>query len=216
MMSTKEHEKRHRSRCSCSPRHNPSVFSRIMRERSRSPKQKLRKREGGVFKRLGDKRKSVYARSDNHNQHSYSRYTEAFSESKDNGGSIGNQDQRKRNQVGRKTTCPSHGYMKKSIILHPESATLISQKPRCLATSLLPDRVIISSSINSKKKRRFERGEELERGFKTKTKGLHSQKKNEKQHPSPCEVKGIYTKDKRRPKGSVGLLIGLSPITLGL
>nr|GEW14088.1 hypothetical protein [Tanacetum cinerariifolium] len=46
-------------------------------------------------------------------------------------------------------------------------------------------RVIISSSMNTKKKRRFERGEELERRFKTKTKWLHSQKRNEKQHPSP-------------------------------
>nr|GEV88099.1 reverse transcriptase domain-containing protein [Tanacetum cinerariifolium] len=56
-MSTKEHEKRHRS-----------------------PKQKLEEKEGGVFKRLGDRGKSVSARSDSHNQRSYSRYTKAFSE----------------------------------------------------------------------------------------------------------------------------------------
>nr|GEV91939.1 reverse transcriptase domain-containing protein [Tanacetum cinerariifolium] len=77
-MSTREHEKRHRSRRSCSPRPSPSVFSRIRRERSRSPKQKLREKERGVFKRLEDKGKSVAARSDSHNQRSYSRYTEAF------------------------------------------------------------------------------------------------------------------------------------------
>ncbi|GKA75701.1 hypothetical protein Tco_0782079, partial [Tanacetum coccineum] len=41
---TKEHEKRHRSRRSCSLR--TSVFSRIRRERSRSPRQ--RSKEGGV------------------------------------------------------------------------------------------------------------------------------------------------------------------------
>ncbi|GJZ62855.1 hypothetical protein Tco_0619276 [Tanacetum coccineum] len=44
-MSTKEHEKRHISRRSRSPR--SSVFSRIRRERSRSPRQKLK--EGGIY-----------------------------------------------------------------------------------------------------------------------------------------------------------------------
>nr|GEV40348.1 reverse transcriptase domain-containing protein [Tanacetum cinerariifolium] len=52
-MSTREHEKRHRSRRSRSLRPSPIVFSRIRRERSRSPKQKLREKEGGVFKRFG-------------------------------------------------------------------------------------------------------------------------------------------------------------------
>ncbi|GJR23753.1 reverse transcriptase domain-containing protein [Tanacetum coccineum] len=49
-MSTREHEKRHKSRRSRSPRPSPSVFSRIRRERSRSPRQKLREKEGGVIK----------------------------------------------------------------------------------------------------------------------------------------------------------------------
>ncbi|GJV52261.1 hypothetical protein Tco_1448002 [Tanacetum coccineum] len=49
MIDTKEHEKRHRSRRSRSPK--TSVFSRIRRERSRSPRQGSK--EGGVFKRLG-------------------------------------------------------------------------------------------------------------------------------------------------------------------
>nr|GEW80461.1 hypothetical protein [Tanacetum cinerariifolium] len=81
-MSTKEHGNRHRSRCSCIPR--TSVFSRIRRERSRSPRQ--RKKEGGVFKRLGSREKSVSACSDNYDHHSHSRYTEALSESEDSGG----------------------------------------------------------------------------------------------------------------------------------
>ncbi|GKD76277.1 hypothetical protein Tco_1334559 [Tanacetum coccineum] len=85
-MSTREHEKRQKSRRSRSPRPSPSVFSIIRRERSRSPRQKLREKEGGVFKRLGNKEKSVPARSDSHSQRSYSRYMEAFSESEDNGG----------------------------------------------------------------------------------------------------------------------------------
>ncbi|GJU56530.1 hypothetical protein Tco_1230244 [Tanacetum coccineum] len=84
-MSTREHEKRHRSRRPRSLRPSPSVFSRIRRERSRSPRQKLREKEGGVFKSLGNREKSV-TRSDSHNQRSYSRYTEAFSESEDGGG----------------------------------------------------------------------------------------------------------------------------------
>ncbi|GJW37300.1 hypothetical protein Tco_0060220 [Tanacetum coccineum] len=61
MMSTRVHEKRHRPRRSRSPRPSPSVFSRIRRERSRSPRKKLREKEGGI-------------------------YTEAFSESEDSGG----------------------------------------------------------------------------------------------------------------------------------
>ncbi|GKE13648.1 hypothetical protein Tco_1421225 [Tanacetum coccineum] len=85
-MSTREHEKRHRSRRSRRPRPDTSVFSRIRRERSRSPKQNLRENEGGVFKRLGSKERSVSAHSDSHNQRSYSRYTEAFSESEYSGG----------------------------------------------------------------------------------------------------------------------------------
>nr|GEU40564.1 reverse transcriptase domain-containing protein [Tanacetum cinerariifolium] len=87
-MNTKEHDKRHRSRRSRSPR--TSVFSRIRRERSRSPIRRERSRsprkkvkEGGVFKRLGSKGKSVSARSDSYNNHSHSRYTEALSESED-------------------------------------------------------------------------------------------------------------------------------------
>ncbi|GKD27286.1 hypothetical protein Tco_1233500 [Tanacetum coccineum] len=45
-MSTREYGKRHRSRRSHSPKPSPSVFSRIRRERSRSPRQKLREKEG--------------------------------------------------------------------------------------------------------------------------------------------------------------------------
>ncbi|GJV93047.1 hypothetical protein Tco_1540860 [Tanacetum coccineum] len=83
-MSTKEYEKRYRSRRSCSPGPSPSVFSRLKRDRSRSPKPK--EKEGGVFKRLGSRERSVSARSDSHNQPSYSRYTGVLSESKDNRG----------------------------------------------------------------------------------------------------------------------------------
>nr|GEU93767.1 hypothetical protein [Tanacetum cinerariifolium] len=90
-MSTKEHDKRHRSRHFYSPR--TSVFSRIRRERSRSPIRRgwsrlprEREKEGGMFKRLGSRGKSVSVRSDNYNQNSHLRYTKALSKSKDSRG----------------------------------------------------------------------------------------------------------------------------------
>nr|GEX60577.1 hypothetical protein [Tanacetum cinerariifolium] len=69
-MNTKEHERRHRSRRLRSPR--PSVFSRIRRGWSRSPRQNFREKEGGVFKRLGNRERSVSARLDSHSHRSYS------------------------------------------------------------------------------------------------------------------------------------------------
>nr|GFA27231.1 hypothetical protein [Tanacetum cinerariifolium] len=69
-INTKEHERRYRSRRSSSPR--PSVFSRIRPDRSRSPRQNSREREGGVLRRLENKGRSVYI--------------EALSESEDSGG----------------------------------------------------------------------------------------------------------------------------------
>ncbi|GJV40470.1 hypothetical protein Tco_1418910 [Tanacetum coccineum] len=78
-MSTKEYERSHRSRRSRSPRPSPSVFSKIRRDRSRSPRQRSREKEGDVFKRLGSRGKSVSARSDSYNQHSHSMYIEALS-----------------------------------------------------------------------------------------------------------------------------------------
>nr|GFB27577.1 hypothetical protein [Tanacetum cinerariifolium] len=90
-MNAKKHDKRRRSRCSRSPR--TSVFSMIRHERSRSPIRRERSRslrqmakEGGVFKKLGSRGKSVSARSDSYNQHFHSRYTEALSEREDSGG----------------------------------------------------------------------------------------------------------------------------------
>ncbi|GKA00631.1 hypothetical protein Tco_0673181 [Tanacetum coccineum] len=93
MTDTKEHEKRHRSRRSRSPR--TSVFSRMRHERSRSPRK--RSKEGGVFKRLGSRGKSVSARSDSYSQNSHSKYTEALSESEDSEG--GHWKSRSKNKI---------------------------------------------------------------------------------------------------------------------
>nr|GEU56963.1 reverse transcriptase domain-containing protein [Tanacetum cinerariifolium] len=57
MMNRKEHERKHRSRSSCSLRPTPSVFSRIRRDRSRLPRQNSRER--GMFKRLRNRGKST-------------------------------------------------------------------------------------------------------------------------------------------------------------
>nr|GEX47992.1 retrovirus-related Pol polyprotein from transposon TNT 1-94 [Tanacetum cinerariifolium] len=56
------------------------------------------------------------------------------------------------------------------------------------------------STHENKRKEEDENEEELERGNKQKQKDgcIHTQKKNENQHPSPCVVKGIYTKEKKR------------------
>nr|GEU96162.1 reverse transcriptase domain-containing protein [Tanacetum cinerariifolium] len=81
-LQDKEYERRHRSRRFRSPR--PIVFLRIKRDRSRSPRQNSREKEGGVFKRLENRGNSMSARSDRHNWHSYSRYMKALSESEDN------------------------------------------------------------------------------------------------------------------------------------
>ncbi|GKE82820.1 hypothetical protein Tco_1552820, partial [Tanacetum coccineum] len=84
-----------------SPERNPSVFSRIRRDRSESPRHRPEgRRDGGVFNILGGKGKSVYAHSKSryHSYHSRrtnptpkkcyhkgtsSQDTEAFSESED-------------------------------------------------------------------------------------------------------------------------------------
>ncbi|GJX81822.1 hypothetical protein Tco_0331303 [Tanacetum coccineum] len=81
-IDTKEHEKRHISRYSCSPR--TSVFSRIRHERSRSPRR--RSKEGGVFKSLGSRGKNVPAHSDSYSRNSHSKYIKALLESEDSEG----------------------------------------------------------------------------------------------------------------------------------
>ncbi|GJV93960.1 reverse transcriptase domain-containing protein [Tanacetum coccineum] len=71
-----------RQRRSRSPHHNPSVFTRLRRERSRSSwheyKDKARK-EGTVFKRLGSRGRSTSVYSDNRQESS--KYTKGHSES---------------------------------------------------------------------------------------------------------------------------------------
>nr|GEV01458.1 reverse transcriptase domain-containing protein [Tanacetum cinerariifolium] len=99
-MSTKKHEKRHRSRHSRSPRPTPSVISIIRRDRLRSPRKKSGERERGVFKRLGSRGKSVSASSDSYSQLSHSRYTEALSESKDSGDGHWKSRSRRKNSIG--------------------------------------------------------------------------------------------------------------------
>ncbi|GJY27237.1 reverse transcriptase domain-containing protein [Tanacetum coccineum] len=70
-----------------SPRRNPSVFTRLRRERSRSPRHEYKnkeRRESTVFKRLGSRGRSTSAHSDSRQESS--RYTENYSESEDSEG----------------------------------------------------------------------------------------------------------------------------------
>ncbi|GJT72222.1 reverse transcriptase domain-containing protein [Tanacetum coccineum] len=80
-------EEPRRQRPSRSPRHSPSVFTRLRLERSRSPqhdhKSKVR-RESIVFKRLGSRGRSASTHSDSHQESS--RYTENYSENEDSEG----------------------------------------------------------------------------------------------------------------------------------
>ncbi|GJU26598.1 hypothetical protein Tco_1165219 [Tanacetum coccineum] len=76
-----------RQRRSRSPRRNPSVFTRLRLERSRSPRHEYKKkerRESTVFKRLGSRGRSTSAHSDSRQESS--RYTENYSESEDSEG----------------------------------------------------------------------------------------------------------------------------------
>ncbi|GJT81415.1 hypothetical protein Tco_1055757 [Tanacetum coccineum] len=76
-----------RQRRSCSPRHNPSVFTRLRRKRSRSPRHEYKskaRRESAVFKRLESRGRSTSVHSDSRRESS--RYTENHSESEDSEG----------------------------------------------------------------------------------------------------------------------------------
>ncbi|GJY66950.1 reverse transcriptase domain-containing protein [Tanacetum coccineum] len=57
-------------------------------------------------------RERVVARSNSHNQTSYSRYTDALSESEDSRGGHWKSRSKKKNQVGRRTICLSHSHIK--------------------------------------------------------------------------------------------------------
>ncbi|GKC12292.1 reverse transcriptase domain-containing protein [Tanacetum coccineum] len=102
-----------RHRCSHSPHPSSSIFTRLKRERSRSPrhdhKNKTRK-ESTVFKRLGSRGWSVSAYSDSHQESS--RYTENHSESEDSEGGTGGLSHESRSPASKMTTSPNLGHVK--------------------------------------------------------------------------------------------------------
>ncbi|GKE39252.1 hypothetical protein Tco_1462657 [Tanacetum coccineum] len=76
-----------RHRRSRSPHRNPSVFTRLRRERSRSLRHEYKnkeRRESTVFKRLGSRGRSTSVHSDSRQESS--RYTENYSKSEDSEG----------------------------------------------------------------------------------------------------------------------------------
>ncbi|GJZ19781.1 reverse transcriptase domain-containing protein [Tanacetum coccineum] len=90
-----------RQRRSRSPRHNPSVFTRLRRERSRSSRHEYKdkaRREGTMFKRLESRGRSKSVYSDNGQESS--RYTKGHSESEDSeGGHWKSKSRRKKSSV---------------------------------------------------------------------------------------------------------------------
>ncbi|GKD40601.1 hypothetical protein Tco_1260808, partial [Tanacetum coccineum] len=118
------HEKRYRSRRSCSPRPSPSMFSRLKRDRSRSPKPK--EKEGGVFKRLGSRGRSVSACSDSH--------TGTLSKSEDSGGGHWKSRSKKKKPSREEDDLSQPWVCEEVDPLHLESATSISKKQECRVT----------------------------------------------------------------------------------
>nr|GEZ54916.1 reverse transcriptase domain-containing protein [Tanacetum cinerariifolium]GEZ54935.1 reverse transcriptase domain-containing protein [Tanacetum cinerariifolium] len=109
-MSTKEYERRHRSRRSCSPR--PSVFSRIKRYRSRSPRQNSKEREDACLKGWVTKERvcpHAQTAATNTPTQGIQKHPQKVKIAE---AGIGNQDQRKGSQAGRRMTYLSHGDIK--------------------------------------------------------------------------------------------------------
>nr|GEX17004.1 reverse transcriptase domain-containing protein [Tanacetum cinerariifolium] len=112
-----EHGRRRRSRSSRSMSKSPkptSVFSRIRRDRSESPRHMDSERET-VFTRLGRKEKGISNRlgepipGKHYHEGSSSQSTKAFSKSKDSGGGHWKSRLKKKSQALKKTTYPNHG-----------------------------------------------------------------------------------------------------------
>ncbi|GJR29981.1 hypothetical protein Tco_1106213 [Tanacetum coccineum] len=88
--SPRRHRRSHSSRSRHNPCQSQSVFARLKRERSRSPRhdrQNKTRRETTIFKRLGGGGRSMSAYSDSLQESS--RYTERYSESEDSEGGHG-------------------------------------------------------------------------------------------------------------------------------
>ncbi|GJT76488.1 reverse transcriptase domain-containing protein [Tanacetum coccineum] len=99
-----------RQRCSRSPRYSPSVFTRLRRERSRSPRRDHKskaRRESTVFKRLGTKGRSASTHSDSRQESS--RYTENHSENEDSEGGHWKSKSRRQSPVSKMTISPNLG-----------------------------------------------------------------------------------------------------------
>ncbi|GKA37119.1 hypothetical protein Tco_0723684, partial [Tanacetum coccineum] len=89
-----------RQRRSCSPRHNPSVFTRLRRERLRSPQHEYKSKamESTVFKRLESRGRSTSVHFDSRQESS--KYTENHSGSENSeGGHWKSKSRRKKSSV---------------------------------------------------------------------------------------------------------------------
>ncbi|GJU75278.1 reverse transcriptase domain-containing protein [Tanacetum coccineum] len=122
-MSPRRHGRSH------SPRQSSSVFTRLKRERSRSPRHDRKnktRRESSVFKRFGCKGRSVSAYSDSRQESS--RYTKNHSESEDSEGGIGGLSHESRSPASKITTSPNLGYVPRPIRSHLGSAAAKTER----------------------------------------------------------------------------------------
>ncbi|GKF11647.1 hypothetical protein Tco_0049573 [Tanacetum coccineum] len=112
-MSTRGHERRHGSRRSRSLKPSPSAFSRIRRERSRSPRQKPREKKEECSKGW-ETEERVYPHAQAATTSTHIRGTPKRSQKvRTVEAGTGSQDQESKNQVEMRMTCPNHGYMKR-------------------------------------------------------------------------------------------------------
>ncbi|GKC28802.1 reverse transcriptase domain-containing protein [Tanacetum coccineum] len=118
-----------RQRFSRSPRHNPSVFTKLRRERSRSPRNEHKskaRRESTVFKRLGSRGRSTSAHSKSRQESS--RYTENHSESEDSEGGTGSLNYEEKSPVLKMMISPNLGYASRLIRSRLESAAAKTER----------------------------------------------------------------------------------------
>ncbi|GJV88296.1 hypothetical protein Tco_1532234 [Tanacetum coccineum] len=144
-----------RSHCMSGSPEPTSVFSKIRRGRSESPRHMLEgkgRKEEGVFGRLGGKGKNVSARSESryqssrsgrtesaprkrHYEGTCSRRTKVLSKSEDSGGGYWKTRSKKPKSSIEEDDLSNHGCAKKQIPSHPVYATSIFQKgPGCQVT----------------------------------------------------------------------------------
>ncbi|GKB41095.1 hypothetical protein Tco_0886037 [Tanacetum coccineum] len=126
-MSPRRHNRSH------SPRQSSSIFTRLKRERSKSPRHGHKtRRESTIFKRLGSRGRSISAYSDSHQENS--RYTENHSESEDSEGGYWKSKSRRQKPSIEDDDLSQPWYVLRPIRSRLGSVISTSQKHECIVT----------------------------------------------------------------------------------